>query len=157
MKGVIEMNKRQVDILGRIIEDPQFYKVFRLAKIMNRSDRTIYNDLVDINDYFSKYNLDVIIFNDNGDIELNSNKNLNELLLNKINFNDYELNTEERKIIIICLLFFSNNYITIQNISDLIYCSRSTILKELNKIHLATSADLFFTQNRDIVEELLVN
>jgi ADP-ribose pyrophosphatase YjhB (NUDIX family) len=30
-------------------------------------------------------------------------------------------------------------------------------LKELNKIHLANSADLFFTQNRDIVEELLVN
>jgi ADP-ribose pyrophosphatase YjhB (NUDIX family) len=30
-------------------------------------------------------------------------------------------------------------------------------LKELNKIHLANSADLFFTLNRDIVEELLVN
>jgi ADP-ribose pyrophosphatase YjhB (NUDIX family) len=30
-------------------------------------------------------------------------------------------------------------------------------LKELNKIKLASSADLFFTQNKNIVEELLVN
>ena len=47
------MNKRQMDIIGRINEDPQFYKVSKLAKIMNKSDRTIYNDLVSINDYFS--------------------------------------------------------------------------------------------------------
>lgn len=128
------MNKRQVDIIGRIIEDSKFYKVSRLAKIMNRSKRTIYNDLVYINDYFSKYDQDVIVFNNDGDIELNSNKDLNELILNNIKFNDYELNTEERKSIIICLLFLKSGYITIQNISDLIYCSRSTILKELNKI-----------------------
>ena len=30
-------------------------------------------------------------------------------------------------------------------------------LKELSKLQLATSADLFFTQNRAIVEELLAN
>jgi ADP-ribose pyrophosphatase YjhB (NUDIX family) len=30
-------------------------------------------------------------------------------------------------------------------------------LKELNKLQLATSADLFFTQNKNIVEDLLVN
>ena len=30
-------------------------------------------------------------------------------------------------------------------------------IKELDKLQLATSADLFFTQNRGIVEELLVN
>jgi ADP-ribose pyrophosphatase YjhB (NUDIX family) len=30
-------------------------------------------------------------------------------------------------------------------------------LKELNKIQLTSSADLFFTQNKNIVEELLVN
>ena len=30
-------------------------------------------------------------------------------------------------------------------------------IKELDKIQLATSADLFFSQNRDIVEELLIN
>lgn len=30
-------------------------------------------------------------------------------------------------------------------------------LKELNKLQLTTSADLFFTQNKNIVEELLAN
>ena len=30
-------------------------------------------------------------------------------------------------------------------------------LKELNKLQLATSTDLFFTQNKNIVEELLAN
>lgn len=30
-------------------------------------------------------------------------------------------------------------------------------LKELSKLQLATSADLFFTQNRNIIEDLLVN
>ncbi|EOR27529.1 transcriptional antiterminator, BglG family protein [Clostridium sartagoforme AAU1] len=128
------MNKRQMDIIGRVIEDPQFYKVSKLAKIMNKSDRTIYNDLVSINDYFSKYDFDFIQFNENGDIELNDNKKLNDLLNNKIKFDDYELNTEERRSLITCLLFFFNNYITIQNISDLIYCSRSTLLKDFKII-----------------------
>lgn len=128
------MNRRQMDILGRIIEDPKFYKVSKLAQITNMSSRTIYNDLVDIHDHFLRQGLDIITFNDNGCIEINEEKELNEFLLDKIKFDDYELNTEERKSIIICLLLLSTDYITIQSISDLIYCSRSTIMKDIKKI-----------------------
>lgn len=128
------MNKRQIDILCRILEDPQFYTIDKLAEIMNRSERTIYKDLVDINYYFSKYKINAIVLNDRGEIHLDSRERLHEFLWRKIKFADFELNTEERNTLVTCLLLLSDGYITIQKITDLLYCSRSTVLKDMNKI-----------------------
>lgn len=129
-----KMNERQVEILGRVLADANFYTIDKLSTIMGKSKRTIYADLNQINDYFSTEGINIFVVNESGEIDKHRGKEATKELVEKINFYDYELNVEERVTLIIILLFFSTDYITIQTIADRLYCSRTTILKDMVKV-----------------------
>ena len=87
------MNRRQVDILDRLLTDSEFYTIDRLAEIFGKTERTIYADISEISRYCEKFGVNVFSVNASGKIVRKDNTFVQVNLLEEIDFYEYELNT----------------------------------------------------------------
>ncbi|WP_298703180.1 BglG family transcription antiterminator [uncultured Veillonella sp.] len=124
------MNHRQVQILQRILVDPQFYTIKKLATLMGRTERTVYNDLLEINDFLSSYQLDTIELSEDKSISLEQREVLDNFLKNQLSYKDYELTGDERIVLVFWALLVTPD-ITIDRLAEIVLVSRSTLLKDL--------------------------
>lgn len=128
------MNRRQVDILDRLLTDSEFYTIDRLAEIFGKTERTIYADISEISRYCEKFGVNVFSVNASGKIVRKDNTFVQVNLLEEIDFYEYELNTQERNHMIICLLLFSEKPLTISSMSEILFCSIPTVKKNMNQV-----------------------
>jgi len=127
------MNKRSVDIIHQMLASTnQRLLLNELARKYDVSERTIRNDINRINQFFHDKNGELLKLEIGGSIRLNNEINKKELKkdLKNIDFYDYALSKEERVCLNICLLALIKGYITYQEIAEIMYTSRHTVIND---------------------------
>ena len=126
------MYKRTCEIIKIIHERPNKFDIKKLSQMFGISVKTIQADIQEINEYFeSKEVASLEVVNN-----MFSIKKINKSIYDTLSFYDYRLSKEERLIVGTLLLIFTPEHITLSNMAEFMYVSRSTVigdLKSLNK------------------------
>ncbi len=130
------MNKRTTNIFRIIMSSDSDTSIRKLAEHFNVSERTIRNDLYDINSFLFANNQEKLTICANGAINYFGDKELEikKILQKDFDFYTYKLNREERKLIASAILLDSCKYITISAIADEMLISRQTLINDLDEI-----------------------
>lgn len=131
------MDKRKVNIVRQIINNNcKEISLCQLANDFSVSERTIRNDIAEINEFFNDQGINMISLDNSGTVYLNGNLNKVKDSLQKMNFYDYSLSKEERVLINICILILTNRYVTYQEIGEFMYVSKFTVIKDSPDVNL---------------------
>lgn len=131
------MNKRAREIIGWIIEKHEFRESCTLANLIQKfdvSERIIRYDLEDISEFLSANKQEKIQLGVRGSIVLKENTDKIKELLIKNDFYTFKLSKEERMDMIKYLTVNTKEYITLQQIADILFVSRSTIIHDVEDI-----------------------
>lgn len=130
------MNKRTTNTIRIIMSSDSDTSVRKLAAHFNVSDRTIRNDLYDINSFLFTNDLEQLTISANGTISYYGDRELvAKMILQKdLDFYTYKLNREERKQIAAAILLDGCKYITMSAIADEMLISRQTLINDLDDI-----------------------
>ena len=132
------MDKRKVNIVYQIINKSyQNTSLYKLANDFSVSERTIRNDIVKINQYFSYISDKFLKLDSSGMVYLDEDINIKDVkeALKGMNFYDYTLSKEERVFVNICILILSNRYVTYQEIAKFMYVSRFTVIDDFSSVN----------------------
>lgn len=130
------MNIRQKYELSILIKDGKF-NLDKLAETFNVNARTIRNDIVQIDDYLKNKNVKATIEVKNKIITINMLKDIKLEDLVEINYHDFysdRISNEERILLILSDLCWSDGYLTIQDLADKYFVSRGTINSDIVSI-----------------------
>lgn len=131
------LNKRCSLLLYEIMNTEGYISILQLSQIFGVSNRTIRYDLDKIDDFLKSSNLPQLIRKPNEGIaykcsSLEKNNVLN--LFGEIDLNQYVLSQDERIIMILTELLKIRDYITMDKLAEILIVSRSTILKDMDKV-----------------------
>lgn len=127
------MDSRKVSICYNLIKN-QESKISAISKVYNKSSRTIRNDVETINGFLKKNKLEEIEIINNI-VYLNCNPNKLKNLLDKLNYSEYYLDQIERRAVILIYALIKGEVFTIEELSDFMYVSRSTVVNDLISIN----------------------
>lgn len=128
------MNQRSTKMVQLLNKETDEITVSGFAEYFDVSQKTIRNDLKEINDILEQNHRETIIIKSGGIIcTPNDFKGSISLLLEK-NFYNYKLSREERKKVAAAMLVNSVDYITLAAIADSLSVSRATIINDLRDI-----------------------
>lgn len=133
------MNKRSREILSQLItknEYSQNLSIKDLTDIFQVSSRTIRYDIDQINDYLKENKLKPLNLGKQGVIETMPDIRRARELLRKEGFYSFKLSREERIEFMAILLICTDDYITLSEIAEQLFVSRSTIIQDLEHIKL---------------------
>ena len=131
------LNKRCSLLLYEIMNTEGYISILQLSKKFGVSNRTVRYDLDKIDDFLKSSNLPQLIRKPNEGISykcssLEKNNVLN--LLGEIDLNQYVLSQDERITMILTELLEIRNYMTLDKLAEVLLVSRSTILKDMDKV-----------------------
>lgn len=128
------MNKRTGEVLKRLAQQTGIITIEQLAKIFHVTERTIRNDIAEINSFLRKNQHQEISILKDG--TLCPGSDIKETLSLKIeqDIYTYRLSKEERMNISMILLINANPSVTINELSEQLQVSRATVTHELNDI-----------------------
>lgn len=145
------MKKRSTEILQKIIKDPKRrYRMAVLAKEYHVTERTLRNDVTEINHFLYSVHVPELLYED-GQLEIPSGFD-SETVQRELYAMDaylYKLSPEERQVYIEAALIEHDDYLPMQRLADELYVNRVTILNDLDhvrdaletmKIHLSSDA-----------------
>ena len=127
------MKKRTREILIEIIKSEEI-TISQLAESFDVSERTIRNDLNDINDFLQENDLSMVSIGSKKKIQHEEDIKEAMNLIGDKDFYSYKLSKEERKSMIAMLLIESSEYITLSKIADTLFVSRATIINDLGGV-----------------------
>ena len=127
------MKKRTREILIEIIKSEEI-TISQLAESFDVSERTIRNDLNDINDFLQENDLSMVSIGNKKKIQHEEDIKEAMNLIGDKDFYSYKLSKEERKSMIAMLLIESSEYITLSKIADTLFVSRATIINDLGGV-----------------------
>lgn len=138
----MDLNKRQIQLILILVEnkrEPDYLPLSakELSKRVGVSSKTIYNDMKTIQDYVQQFDVELIKKPRVGIYIKGSDKNLLEILTG-IEFkrnNDY-LDNKTRRELVFSQLLNSDDFITVQDLSDKYYVNRQVILEDIDDIEL---------------------
>jgi activator of the mannose operon (transcriptional antiterminator) len=135
----MHLNSREKEIVKELLATSKFITVDTIAKKLNVSDKTIRNHIININNVLQKKNLGEIVKKPRIGVYLkfdsNNIKKLEELLINNKQSLISDVSIKNRKVFIIRKLLFANQrYITMQDMADGLYTSRSSVINLLKEI-----------------------
>lgn len=128
------MNKRAREILSKLIEKKDYEGNITILTLMNdfqKSERTIRYDLSEINQFLTLKEFQPLKIKNNGSIEIQDDVDDVILLMKENDFYSFKLNKSEREEMIAYLLGISLEPITLQQLADLLFVSRSTIIHDV--------------------------
>ena len=128
------MNKRTKDIVGELIRTDQILTISDLSTHFGVSERTIRNDLNNINDWLGQNGLSLIKLGSNGRIESRPEIEEVQKFVLENDFYSYKLSKEERKLIMAAILISSSEYTTLAKIADILFVSRVTVINDLDDV-----------------------
>lgn len=134
MRMINILNVRCSKILNKILNTKNPIKIEELSKIFHVSSRTIRYDLDHIDDYLKENNLDILTRKQNRGITFTTSTEIRQKLLNIITYtndNYYIMSQEERILHIFYILLGSNDYITVQQLSDFLKVSKTTVQSDI--------------------------
>lgn len=124
------MNTKTIEMIYILLENNGIYTLGDLSNYFEISNRMIRNYIDQINAYFNS--LDAFLYIDeSGYIILEGNRSVIELKLDHIKYSDYAVMKDERlKLLFLSLFFNMDTYITLSDIAESIYVSRSTVVND---------------------------
>lgn len=131
------MKKRSTEILqGLIKENAKKYSISKLAKDYKVTQRTLRNDLAEINDFLRDINQTEIFFDEDGILEIGPDFDSEQVeqRLYEMDIYIYKLSPEERRMFILVSLLQNKGYTKIQKLAEELYVSRITILSDFEFI-----------------------
>ena len=131
------MNKRSREILSHLItktEYSQTISIQDLAEMFKVSSRTIRYDIEQINDYLKENHLQPLNLGKQGVINTQADITKARESLSEEGFYSFKLSREERVCFSAVMMICSDDYITLSEIADQLFVSRSTIIQDLEHI-----------------------
>lgn len=131
------MNKRSREILSQLItktEYSQTISIQDLAEMFKVSSRTIRYDIEQINDYLKENHLQPLNLGKQGVINTQADITKARESLSEEGFYSFKLSREERFCFSAVMMICSDDYITLSEIADQLFVSRSTIIQDLEHI-----------------------
>lgn len=128
------MYKRTCEIIKIIYEVPNKFDIKGLAQLLNVSIKTVQADIQEINEYFASKEIASLEVVDNKFSIKKTNKSIYETL-NTLSFYDYKLSRDERLVIEALLLIFTPEHVTLSDIAEFMYVSRSTVIGDLKYLN----------------------
>ena len=127
------MRKRSTEILQWLVLRKNKLNIEKLSKKYDVSQRTLKNDFKDINIFLSSFCKNTVYVDDNNNLEIVGIVNTDMILQNLFQMDtyDYKLSPEERHIYIIAMLISLNEYITMEEIAEILYVTRITIMGDI--------------------------
>lgn len=131
------MRKRSEEILQALVRNKKRQNsISSLQKRYQVSERTIRNDLVEINEFLRNLHISDIYLDSDG--VLNTGPDFDSALVEKelikMDTYFYKLSPKERQIYISLLLLWNHKYLVMKHIADELYVSRITILNDFDSI-----------------------
>ena len=131
------MNKRSREILSQLITKTEYSKTISiqdLAEMFKVSSRTIRYDIEQINDYLKENHLQPLNLGKQGVINTQADITKARESLSEEGFYSFKLSREERVCFSAVMMICSDDYITLSEIADQLFVSRSTIIQDLEHI-----------------------
>lgn len=131
------MNKRSREILSQLItktEYSQTISIQDLAEMFKVSSRTIRYDIEQINDYLKENHLQPLNLGKQGVINTQADITKARESLSEEGFYSFKLSREERVCFSAVMMICSDDYITLSEIADQLFVSRSTVIQDLEHI-----------------------
>ena len=131
------MNKRSREILSQLItktEYSQTISIQDLAEMFKVSSRTIRYDIEQINDYLKENHLQPLNLGKQGVINTQADITKARESLSEECFYSFKLSREERVCFSAVMMICSDDYITLSEIADQLFVSRSTIIQDLEHV-----------------------
>lgn len=128
------MKKRSKEILDLLARRENDYTISTLAAKFEVSERTIRNDIKDINDYLKEQEIKPIRFGSNGLIVMEEDISQAGETTQQEDFYTYKLSKEERRMLTAAILINTKDHITLSQIADMLYVSRATIINDLDEV-----------------------
>ena len=131
------MKKRSREILSQLItktEYSQTISIQDLAEMFKVSSRTIRYDIEQINDYLKENHLQPLNLGKQGVINTQADITKARESLSEEGFYSFKLSREERVCFSAVMMICSDDYITLSEIADQLFVSRSTIIQDLEHI-----------------------
>lgn len=135
------MNKRAREIIFWIMDKKDFSEtcsILDLTKKFKVSERTIRYDLDDITAFLLEHHQPPLQVREHGVIAISGNTEGIRELLGKNDFYSFKLSREERMDMIKYLVINAKSSITLQQIADILFVSRSTIIHDVEEVRLQT-------------------
>lgn len=131
------MNQRSTKIVQLLSREKDEITVAGFAEYFDVSQKTIRNDLKEINHILKSNKRQLLdISSGGGMISIPEDFRESLSLLLEENFNNYRLSKEERKKVAAALIVNSADYITLASIADRLQVSRATVINDLKDIKL---------------------
>ena len=128
------MKKRSREILLMLADYDRDYRISELADKFQVSQRTIRNDINDINDYLKQQNITNITFGSNGILLVKEDIQNVSFEEEERAFYTYRLSKGERKNLIAAILIQAKGHITLSEIAEMLFVSRATIINDLDGV-----------------------
>ncbi|KUO72660.1 MAG: hypothetical protein APF77_00530 [Clostridia bacterium BRH_c25] len=134
---VIKINSRLSNIIHNIVNN-KLKSLVDYSEMFDVSQRTIRNDIKEMNEILKQNNHQPIVVNESGKLCFMSpdevdNKLIDRFFNNK-DFYSYKLSPNERKTILAQVLLNTDGYITIATLSEHMFTSRNTLLNDLDEL-----------------------
>ncbi|MDQ0177269.1 BglG family transcription antiterminator [Bacillus chungangensis] len=129
------MNNRARDLILFLMENDRFFTVKQLSEQFSVSQRTMYNDLIEIDEFLMKHDLASLTRQKGKGVFFypkQSTKNKIKMLLDQAEFSFHT--PEERKYRMLHFFLIRNNYVTIDQVSNFLKVSRNTVINDLKQI-----------------------
>lgn len=126
--------KRRIINLINDLSNPAVYTLHDLAISYNVTVRTIRNDIKTINDFLIHYGFEPITIEKSGTIRTSRGFSSCRKYLQIDDLYEYKLNQKERVIIVSCILLMESHYITLSDLANRLYVSRTTIINDMPEI-----------------------
>lgn len=132
-----DMNKRSREILSELIKKTELNQtttMSELEKLYKVSNRTIRNDIKQISEYLTEHRLTSVKLGKQGSILTNEDiRNAGELLMEE-GFYSFRLTQEDRIAYAAIVMLICDHYVTLADLADNLFVSRSTVIQDLDKI-----------------------
>ncbi len=131
------MNKRSRDILSQLIKKSEYSQdlsIQNFAEMFGVSSRTIRYDIDQINAFLEENGLQPLNLGNHGVVEAADDIRKAEKPLMNEAFYDFKLSRDERIVFAAILLICADDYMTLSEVADLLFVSRSTIIQDLEHL-----------------------
>lgn len=130
------MRKRSVEVLERVLANRSALSIQELAEEYGTSEKTLRNDVKEINQFLEETGLPDLIITKEGSLikARNFNSREAEKRLYELDAYSYKLSGAERQNYISMVLLESGRYMTMQGFADELHVSRITIVNDMEPV-----------------------
>lgn len=128
------MNQRSTEIVQLLSKEKDEITVSGFAEYFQVSQKTIRNDLKEINSILNQNKREEVLINSGGKINPPGNFKESLPILLEGDLYSYRLSKEERKQVASAMIVNSVDYITLATIADHLFVSRATVINDLKDI-----------------------